>query len=143
MSLTRFPERFVPRAPRIAANALAMAALAFACGCASLSDTDATTSAELQPARDRYTACVGAEAEKDAGNPAGAEDIAVAAHARCWSRWDALRRATYVSFAAGARTPEERQLANDKADAELRQLEIETRRGVVDRIVQRTLTKKP
>jgi hypothetical protein len=94
-------------------------------------------------ARESYVGCITAEAEKDASNPAGAEDIAVAAHGRCWARWDAYRQAANTSFASGARTREERQLAHDKADAHLRQFELETRRGVVDGIVQRTLTRKP
>ena len=143
MAPTVSSESSVSRATRNAAATLAIVALAVASGCASLSETDATGGAMLQQTRDRYVACIGAEAEKDAASPAGAEDIAVAAHGRCWSSWDAHRKATYAGFAAQARTPEERQLAHDKADAQLRQLEIETRRGVVDRIVQRTLTKKP
>jgi hypothetical protein len=116
-------------------------ALALACGCAPLRDRDDSGEA-MNQARERYVDCVGAEAEKDAANPAGAEDIAVAAHARCWTSWDAYRQTTYRSFTADARTRDERQLANDKADAHLRQFELETRRGVVDRIVERTLTKK-
>ena len=94
------------------------------------------------PQRETYVRCINAEAEKDAASPTGAEDIAVAAHARCWGSWDAYRHAAITSFANGARTREERQLAHDKADAHLRQLELETRRGVVDAIVQRTLTRK-
>jgi hypothetical protein len=121
--------------------AFAAVALMLACGCAPLRDSDAPGEA-LAQARERYVDCVGAEAEKDTANPAGAEDIAVTAHARCWPSWDAYRQSTYRAFTADARTRDERQLANDKADAHLRQLEIETRRGVVDRIVERTLTRK-
>ena len=96
--------------------------LAVACGCAQLDGTD--------------------ETGPDAANPAGAEDIAGAAHGRCWARWDAYRQATNSTFAGAARTPDERQLAHDKADAHLRQLELETRKSVVDLIVQRTLEQK-
>jgi hypothetical protein len=128
-----------------AAAALALIAAAFVAGCA---QTGGIGQREAQPAglsqaRDRYVTCVTTEAEKDAANPAGAEDIAVAAHARCWSTWDAYREAMDSGFARDARTREEKQFAHDKADAQLRQLEIETRRSVVDAIVQRTLTKKP
>ena len=122
---------------------VAAAMLVIVCGCAPLSETEDvdTTPAALSQARERYVACVTAEAEKGASSPAGAEDIAVAAHARCWARWDAYRKATAATFAEGARTPDERQLAADKADAQLRQFELETRRSVVERIVERTLTK--
>jgi hypothetical protein len=126
------------------AGALAVLCAALVCGCADLGTApgeDADPAALVQ-ARETYVRCINAEAEKDAANPAGAEDIAVAAHARCWGSWDAYRHAAITSFANGARTREERQLAHDKADAHLRQLELETRRGVVDAIVQRTLTRK-
>ena len=126
---------------RIGASSALLAALA--CGCAELGPTRDADPAALATARDTYVTCVNAEAEKGASNPAGAEDIAVAAHGRCWASWDAYRRATAASYAEAARTREERQLANDKTDAHLRQFEQETRRSLVDGIVQRTLTKKP
>jgi hypothetical protein len=132
-------QRLIGAASR--STALAVATIALACGCAPLSETG--DSAGLAQARERYVGCVSAEAEKDAASPAGAEDIAVAAHARCWASWDAYRAAANSTFAAQARTPEEQQLAHDKADAHLRQLEGETRRSVMDRIVERTLTKRP
>ena len=132
-------------ASRLRAGALGLLCAALAGGCADLGgtrDTD-TESAALVQARETYVRCINTEAEKDASNPAGAEDIAVAAHGRCWTSWDAYRKAANTIFAADARTREERQLAHDKADAHLRQFEQETRRGVVDGIVQRTLTRKP
>jgi hypothetical protein len=130
--------------PRFASCAIAAAALALACGCAPLSESgDPQDDGRLKQARERYVECVGAQVEKDAASPAGAEDIAVAAHARCYTSWEAYRRATETALARDARSPEERQLAHDRADAELRQVELETRRGVVDRIVERTLKKKP
>jgi hypothetical protein len=127
------------------AGAFGVLCAALACGCAELETTPGTEAdpAALVQAREAYVGCINAEAAKDASNPAGAEDIAVAAHARCWTRWDAYRQAANSTFSAGARTREERQLAHDKADAHLRQFELETRRGVVDGIVQRTLTRKP
>ena len=131
----------------IAARSRAGASIAvfavLACGCAPFGTTGDADPAPLVKARDNYVTCVNAEAEKGAANPAGAEDIAVAAHGRCWAAWDAYRQATAASYADSARTREERQLAQDKADAHLRQFEQETRRGIVDGIVQRTFTKKP
>ena len=117
-------------------------AVAIVCGCAPLPETDDGDPVRVKEAYQRYFDCVSAEAEKEARNPAGAEDIAVAAHGRCWARWDAYRKATNAAFAEGARTRDERQLAHDKADAQLRQVELETRRSIVDRIVERTLTQK-
>jgi hypothetical protein len=108
--------------------------------------TDAEAYAErMTRAGERYTACVAAEAEKDVANPAGVEDIAVAAHGRCWAHWDAYREATNSTYLASATTREEMQLAHDRADAHLRQFERDTRRSVMDGLVERTFarTKPP
>src|SRR6266545_4698739 len=94
----------------------------------------------MKHAAQAYTDCVTREAERNLKNPLGAEDIAVAAHARCWSEWDRYRAATKATFFEEARTPEEMQLAGDKTDAHLRQFERDTRRSVVDHIVERTLS---
>ena len=108
-----------------------------AAGCAQLQPAD--ESARMNARGERYVACVTQEAENNLKNPAGAEDIAIAAHARCWSAWDAYRAATSTSFLQGATTDAEVQLARDKADAHLRQFELETRRMIVDRMVERNL----
>ena len=125
--------------------AAAFLAMALAGACAVAPDDSATPGHDIPAVKqsgERYVACVNAQAEKHAANPAGAEDIAVAAHARCYADWDAYRKTTHGAFVAAARTPEERQLAQDKADAHLRQFERETRRAAIDRIVERTLSKK-
>jgi hypothetical protein len=93
----------------------------------------------MQEAGDRYTACITGEAEKDMKNPARAEDIAVAAHGRCWTAWQAYRDATNANFVYGARTAEQRQYGQDRSDAHLRQFESEARRTLVDSIVQRNM----
>lgn len=85
---------------------------------------------------ERYTACITAEAKKDVKNPARAEDIAIAAHGRCWAQWEAYRTATSVNFTRGTRSPEEPQYARDKSEAHLRQFELEARRSLVDWVVQ-------
>ena len=95
--------------------------------------------ARMKDAGDAYLACVTRESEKDMKNPTGAEDIATAAHGRCWSDWEVYREATNASFASNARTQEERQFAHDKAEAHLRQFEREARRAVVDAVVARSL----
>jgi hypothetical protein len=109
--------------------------------CASLGEPDEAHgySGQMNALRERYTTCVTAEAEKNARNPTGAEDIAVAAHARCWGAWEGYRNATSSSFLQGAQTDAEMQLARDKAHAHLREYEREIRRAVVDRIVERSL----
>jgi hypothetical protein len=122
---------------------LLLACVVAAAGCAQTPDSDEGVYAlRMNAAGDAYTACVSGEAEKDAMNPAGVEDIAVAAHGRCWSRWDAYRDATSKAYSAGAKTRDEKQFAHDRTDAHLRQFERETRRYVMDRMVERTLTKK-
>ena len=92
-------------------------------------------------AGDDYARCLTVEADARAGNPAVAEEIAVAAHAQCWAQWQHYREITHDTFAASARTPEQDQLARDKADAHLRQFEHESRRTVVNRIVEGALRK--
>jgi hypothetical protein len=87
---------------------------------------------------ERYMRCVTEETKREAKSPAASEEIAVAAHARCWAAWDAYRTATHASFTAAARSPEELQYGRDKADAHLRQFELETRRSVMESVVQST-----
>jgi len=119
---------------------LAAVAIAAAAGCAPLpSDESAAYAARMMSRGERYVACMTKEADTNVKNPAGAEDIAIAAHARCYPAWDAYRAATSASFLLGASTGAEVQLARDKADAHLRQFELETRRMIVDRMVERNL----
>jgi hypothetical protein len=129
---------------REATALLLCACIAVATGCASTLDSSETGpyAQRMKTAGESYATCVYAEAEKDAASPVGVEDIAVAAHGRCWTEWDAYRDATSTAFSAGASTRDEKQFAHDRTDAHLRQFERETRRGVVDRLVERTLTKK-
>jgi hypothetical protein len=112
-----------------------------AAGCSQLrTSTDASDyAARMNALGERYVRCMSAEAEKTLGGAAGAEDIAIAAQGRCWSAWSAYRKATKTAFLYGANTPAEVQLASDKADAHLRQFELETRRTLIDGLVQRAL----
>jgi hypothetical protein len=96
----------------------------------------------MKQAAERYTACIAQEAEKEVGNPAGVEDIAVAAQGRCWAAWDAYRATTAATYTANAQTPEEKQLATDRVDAHLRQFERDTRRDIMNRLVQRSITER-
>ena len=117
------------------------ALLSCACAQIQVEPEDTAAGQRMAQAGERYTTCVTAEAEKEVGNPAGVEDIAVAAHARCYPAWEAYRTATTAAFSSGADTREEKQLAHDRIDAHLRQFERETRIGVMDRLVQRSLAK--
>jgi hypothetical protein len=93
----------------------------------------------MSEAGEHYTACITAQAEKDMKSPTRAEDIAVAAHGRCWAQWEAYRKATSVNFTHGASTPEQLQYARDRSEAHLRQFEQEARRSLVDSVVQRNM----
>ena len=93
----------------------------------------------MKESGEQYLACITREAEQDMKNPTGAEDIATAAHGRCWSAWQAYREATNANFLRGARTRDEMQFAGDKAEGHLRQFEREARRTIVDTVVQRSL----
>jgi hypothetical protein len=120
---------------------LSVAAALVAAGCAQLQSAGEPGwyAARMNARGERYVACLTREADTNVKNPAGAEDIAIAAHARCYPAWDAYRAATNASFLQGATTGAELQLARDKADAHLRQFELETRRMIVDRMVERNL----
>lgn len=89
-------------------------------------------------AGNRYLSCLHSAADEYVDTPTGAEQIASAAHSRCWAEWDAYRAETQSHYTAAARTPEEQQLARDKADAYLREFETDARKGVMSRVVQRT-----
>ncbi|HYH44022.1 MAG TPA: hypothetical protein VD867_18790, partial [Burkholderiales bacterium] len=116
-----------------------------AAGCAQLQPgaESPAYAARMKDAGDAYLACVTRESEKDMKNPTGAEDIANAAHGRCWDAWVAYRDATNASFAHGARTGDEIQFAQDKAEAHLRQFEREARRAIVDAVAARSLQGGP
>ena len=117
---------------------------ALAAGCAQMQPGEDSRSpspyaGRMKDSGDQYLACITREAEKNMKNPTGAEDIATAAHAQCWSEWDAYRTATNADFIHGARTSDQMQFGRDKADAHLRQFEREARRTIVDTVVQRSL----
>ena len=117
------------------------AAVLLSCACAQIQTApeDSAAGARMKLAEERYRSCVATEAEKDVGNPAGVEDIAVAAHGRCWAAWDAYRDATAATYSGAARSREEKQLAHDRVDAHLRQFERDTRRSIMDGLVERSL----
>ncbi len=118
-----------------------------AAGCAPLPyDAEGLPSeARMKQAADLYLSCVSREAEKDMKNPADAEDIATAAHGRCWTEWETYGAATRANFRRDALTSGEIQFAADRSEGHLRQFEREARRGIVDTIVTRSLksTSKP
>ena len=115
-----------------------------AAGCAQTPPAeDPAYAARMKDAGDAYQACLTREAEKDMKNPAGAEDIATAAHGRCWTAWETYQQATDASYAYGARSAEQKQYARDKTEAHLRQFEREARQMVVDMVVERSLKGKP
>lgn len=101
-------------------------------GCAQLAETRTNITGNA------YLDCLNKAGEEYMDNPAGAEQIASAAHAKCWSEWTAYRERTLADYMAGAKTPEEMQLARDKADAYLRQFELDARKAVMTRVVRRT-----
>jgi hypothetical protein len=119
---------------------LKLLCLATAAGCAQFPGRESPEhAARMTGAGNAYLACLTREAEKDAKSPAGAEDIATAAHARCWSAWDIYRSVTNTNFFYNARTADEKQYARDRAEAHLREFEREARRVVIDLIIERTL----
>lgn len=121
-------------------NLLIFVCLAVLGACARMPPAESPEyAARMTDAGDRYTACITREAEKDMKNPARAEDIALAAHGRCWSAWETYREAVNSSFIHGARTPGEIQFARDRSEGHLREFEREARRSLVDSVIQRNM----
>lgn len=110
-----------------------------AVGCAQLPRESPEHAARMQQAGNTYTQCLAEQAEKNATNPAPAEDIAIAAQGICWPAWDAYREAARANFFFDTRTPQEKQLAHDRTLAHLRDSEHESRRLLVDSMIERTL----
>jgi hypothetical protein len=122
------------------ATFLKLACLVTAAGCVQFPGRESPEhAARMTAAGDAYLECLAREAEKDAKSAASADDIATAAHARCWTAWDAYRSATNANFAYNARTGDEKQYARDRADAHLREFEREARRVVIDSTIERML----
>ena len=122
------------------ATLLKLACLVTAAGCAQFPGRESPEhAARMAGAGDAYLECLTREAEKEAKRPASAEDIATAAHASCWTAWDAYRSATNANFAYNARTADEKQYASDRANAHLREFERESHRVVIDSTIERTL----
>jgi len=118
-----------------------------AAGCAQLErePEHSPYAGRMTEAGDLYLACVSREAEKNMKNPTSSEEIATAAHGRCWTEWEKYGVATRANFAHNAMTREEVQFAEDRSEGHLRQYEREARRGIVDAVVNRNLksTSKP
>jgi len=94
-------------------------------------------------AGNEYLDCLNSAADEYMSSPTGADQIATAAHARCWSEWSAYRERIAHEYTVRARSPEELQLGRDKADAYLRQFEADARKAVMTRVVQRTYGVEP
>ena len=119
---------------------LTLSCLVMAAGCAQFPFRESPEHvARMRAAGEAYLACLAREAEKDPQSPASAEDMASAAHARCWTAWEVYRSAANANYIHNARTPDEKQYARDRAEAHLREFELEARRTLVDSTIERTL----
>lgn len=121
------------------ANLLRLLCILAASGCAELPRQSPEHAARMQQAGEAYTGCLARQANADANSTASAEELALAAHGHCWSAWDAYRESVRSNFFFDVRTPEEKQLANDRSVAHLRAFEDEARRALVDSMIERTL----
>ena len=121
------------------ANPLRLLCILVASECTELPRQSPEHAARMQQAGDAYTGCLAQHANADVNRTAPAEELALAAHGHCWSAWDAYRESVRGNFFFDARTPEEKQLANDRTVAHLRDFEHEARRALVDSMIERTL----
>lgn len=121
------------------ANLLRLLCILVASGCTELPRQSPEHAARMQQAGDAYAGCLAQHANADVKSTAPAEELALAAHGSCWPAWDAYRESVRSNFFFDARTPEEKQLANDRTVAHLRDFEQEARRGLIDSMIERTL----
>ena len=110
-----------------------------ASGCAQLPRESPEHAARMHQAGETYAQCLAAHAEKVIRNPVPAEEIATAAHGYCWPAWQAYREAARANFFFDTRTTEEKQFANDRTVAHLRDFEQEARRVLVDSVIDRSM----
>jgi hypothetical protein len=96
-----------------------------------------------QAAEHRYRSCLFAAADKRADLPASAEDILAAAEADCRSDYLAYADLIHAPASSTQHTRAENQFKNDKAEAQLRAMQLNMRRLIIDHIGLQSLTRKP
>ncbi len=114
--------------------------VAILAGCATVEDRGFTTGEASAKVRQQYQACLFAASDKMSKAPASADEITAYAEGECRSRYLSYADAVRAEFAAGADSSAQKQYAYDKADAHLRQMLVETRRILSDRISLQSLT---
>jgi hypothetical protein len=120
---------------------LTMAALVAAC--ASMEEEQApVASPAINAAQNRYLSCVEAAIDKRATSPAAADDIVAAAEGDCRTEYLSYADLVRAEAAALAHSRAERQLENDRTDAQLRAMQLDVRRQMRERVATQSLTRK-
>ena len=99
--------------------------------------------AAIEAAQSRYMSCVEAATDKRSNVPAAADDIVAAAEGDCRPQYLAYADLVRAEAAAQARSRAQRQLENDRTDAQLRAMQLDVRRQMRDRIASQSLKPKP
>ena len=121
---------------------LTLAALVAAC--ASMQEEQAPiASPAIDAAQNHYVNCVESATDKRADMPAAADDIVAAAEGDCRAEYLAYADLVRAEAAALGRSRAERQLENDRTDAQLRAMQLDVRRQMRDRIAMQSLKRKP
>jgi hypothetical protein len=111
-------------------------------GCASIEEREFTAGEASAKVRQQYHACLFAAADKISKTPTSAEDITAYAEGECRTVYLSYADTLKAEFSAGAGNAAEKQYAHDKADAHLRQMQLETRQVLINRIGLQSLTGK-
>lgn len=102
--------------------------------CATTPVPEATTSDATGKLGEQYRECLFAAADKLVNTPVSADDITASAEAQCREIYLAYADRVRSELSAGASSGAEKQYAEDRATAQLRQLQLENRRILGERI---------
>ena len=117
--------------PERAAVALCAAVIA---ACATTTVPEATTSEASARLGEQYRECLFSTADKLVKTPVSADDITANAEAQCREIYLAYADRVRKELSANAGSSAEKQYAEDRATAQLRQLQLENRRVLGERI---------
>src|SRR3954468_15928836 len=102
--------------------------------CATTEVPDATRSDATAKLAEQYRECLFSAADKLAKTPVSADDITANAEAECRDVYLAYADRVRSELSTGASSGAEKQYAEDRATAQLRQLQLDNRRILGDRI---------
>src|SRR4051812_15573018 len=112
-------------------------------GCTSMGAHDfrVPESEAATQAAERYRACVYAATDQLSSLPVSAEEMVSTAEGQCRSAYVTYADTLRSHYASYAQSGAEKQLANDRADAQLREAQRNLRQVAIERIGLQSLTR--